>query len=92
MRGVPTARVSAPVRWDEIDECEPEDFTIFTMPERFAEIGDLHADIDDHVFDIAPLLEWADRDEAQGAEPPVEPDGRDSARTGRPHRPLTLAA
>ena len=54
------------MRWDEVDDCEPEDFTIFTMPERFAEIGDLHADIDDHVFDIAPLLEWADRDEAQG--------------------------
>ncbi len=74
VRGVPTARVSAPVRWDEVDACEPEDFTIFTMPERFAELGDLHADIDDHVFDIAPLLEWAERDEAEGAEPPVDPD------------------
>jgi DNA ligase D len=74
VRGVPSARVSAPVRWDEVDACEPEDFTIFTMPARFAELGDLHADIDDHVFDIAPLLEWADRDEAQGAEPPVDPD------------------
>jgi DNA ligase D len=74
VRGVPTARVSAPVRWDEIPDCEPEDFTIHTMPERFAEIGDLHADIDDHVFDIAPLLDWADRDEAQGAEPPVDPE------------------
>jgi hypothetical protein len=39
------------------------------VPQRFAAIGDLHADIDDEVFDIAPLLEWADRDEAQGAEP-----------------------
>jgi DNA ligase D len=74
VRGVPEARVSAPVRWDEVDACEPDDFTIFTVPERFAEIGDLHADIDDHVFDIAPLLEWADRDEAQGAEPPVDPE------------------
>ena len=74
MRGVPQARVSAPIRWDEIDGCTPDDFTIFTMPERFAEIGDLHADIDDHPFDIAPLLEWADRDEAEGAEAPPEPE------------------
>ena len=44
------------------------------MPTRFAEIGDLHADIDDHVFDIAPLLEWAQRDEAGGAETPDGPD------------------
>jgi len=70
VRGVPEARVSAPVRWDEVDGCTPDEFTIFTMPERFAEMGDLHADIDDHIFDIAPLLEWADRDEAEGAETP----------------------
>ena len=46
------------------------------MPARFAELGDLHADIDDPatIFDIAPLLEWADRDEAAGAETPDEPD------------------
>ncbi len=74
VRGVPEARVSAPIRWDEVDDCEPDDFTIFTMPERFAEIGDLHADIDAHPFDIAPLLEWADRDEAEGAAAPPEPD------------------
>ncbi len=73
VRGVPDARVSAPVRWDEIDVCDPHDFTILTMPARFAEIGDLHADIDDHVFDLAPLIDWADRDEADGAEPPAEP-------------------
>jgi DNA ligase D len=69
-RGVPDARVSAPVRWDEIDNVEPADFTIDTMPARFAELGDLHAGIDDAVFDIAPLLEWADRDEHEGAAPP----------------------
>jgi DNA primase len=54
------------VRWDEIDAVEPHDFTIFTVPARFEEIGDLHEDIDDHVFDIEPLREWADRDEANG--------------------------
>lgn len=74
VRGVPSARVSAPVRWDEINDCEPDDFTIFTMPARFAEIGDLHGGIDNEVFDIAPLLEWAERDEAAGAEPPADPD------------------
>ncbi|CAM3743901.1 non-homologous end-joining DNA ligase [Nocardioides zeicaulis] len=74
VRGVPNARVSAPVRWDEVDDCEPDDFTIVTMPPRFAEIGDLHGSIDDHPFDIAPLLHWADRDEAEGREVPPEPD------------------
>ena len=66
LRGLPDARVSTPIRWDEIDDADPRDFTIHTVPARFAEIGDLHHDIDDHVFDIAPLLEWADRDEAEG--------------------------
>ena len=78
VRGVPNARVSAPVRWDEINDCEPDDFTIFTMPARFAEIGDLHGGIDNEVFDIAPLLEWAERDEAAGAEPPADPDDEHS--------------
>jgi DNA ligase D len=74
VRGNARASVSAPIRWDEVDDCEPDDFTIATMPARYAEIGDLHHDIDDHVFDIAPLLEWADRDEAEGKETPPEPD------------------
>ncbi len=64
VRGLPDARVSAPLTWSEIDDAVPEDFTMFTMPARFAEIGDLHHDIDDHVFDLAPLRAWADRDEA----------------------------
>jgi DNA primase len=54
--------VSAPLRWDEVDEADPRDFTMFTMPARYADLGDLMADIDDQVFDIAPLLEWAERD------------------------------
>ena len=69
VRGVPDARVSTPVRWDEVDDVVPEDFTIFTVPDRYAALGDLHADIDDHPFDLAPLLEWADRDEAAGDVP-----------------------
>lgn len=73
VRGNPEATVSTPIRWDEVDTVEPRDCTIATVPARFAELGDLHADIDDHAFDIAPLLEWADRDEAAGAEPPADP-------------------
>jgi DNA ligase D len=74
VRGNPEATVSTPIRWDEVDAVEPGDCTIATVPARFAELGDLHADIDDHVFDIAPLLEWAGRDEAAGAAPPADPD------------------
>lgn len=66
VRGTQRATVSAPVRWDEIDRCEPDDFTMLTMPARFAELGDLHADIDEHVFDISPLLAVA----APEADPP----------------------
>jgi DNA ligase D-like protein (predicted polymerase) len=73
VRGVPDARVSAPVRWDEIDDAVPADFTMRTMPTRFAELGDLHAGIDQAVFDIAPLLEWAARDEHAGAGQPADP-------------------
>ncbi len=62
VRGVPTATVSTPVRWDEVESVEPDDFTIRTVPARFAELGDLHAGIDDEVFRIEPLIEWADRD------------------------------
>ncbi|MCW0214958.1 MAG: non-homologous end-joining DNA ligase [Pseudonocardia sp.] len=72
VRGVPEALVSAPIRWDEIDDAEPQDFTIATMPARFAELGDLHAGIDGAVFAIEPLLDWADRDarDSPSDEPP----------------------
>ncbi len=65
VRGVPDARVSTPLRWDEIDDADPHDFTIRTVPQRFAELGDLHGSIDEHPFDLAPLLEWAARDDIQ---------------------------
>jgi DNA primase len=48
----------------------PQDFTIRTVPERFARLGDLHKGIDDAVFSLEPLLEWADRDEREGAGDP----------------------
>jgi DNA ligase D len=74
VRGFPTARVSTPIRWDEIDDVEPGDLTILTVPARFEQIGDLHAGIDDAVFDINPLLEWAARDARAGAADPGEPE------------------
>jgi DNA primase len=66
VRGKPWGPVSAPVTWGELPDVEMRDFTIATMPARFAELGDVHAGIDDAVWDIEPLLEWADRDEHNG--------------------------
>ena len=63
VRGLPEAPVSTPIAWEEIDAVEPSELTIATVPERFARLGDLHEGIDDHPFDIAPLLDWADRDD-----------------------------
>jgi DNA ligase D len=73
VRGVPEAVVSTPIRWDELDDAEPGDFTIATVPARFAALGDLHAGIDDDVFAIDELLEWAARDARAGAEEVPEP-------------------
>ena len=72
VRGTPRATVSCPIGWDEIDAVEPAELTMATVPGRYARLGDLHASIDDVAFDLAPLLEWADRDEAAGAEPPPD--------------------
>jgi DNA primase len=63
VRGKPWGPVSAPVTWDELPDVEMADFNIATMPARFALLGDVHAGIDDAVWDIEPLLEWAERDE-----------------------------
>ena len=59
------APVSTPLRWDELNQVAPEDFTVLTVPARFAEVGDLHASIDDVVHDLTPLLEWYERDERE---------------------------
>jgi DNA ligase D len=74
VRGVAQGTVSTPIRWDEVDDVLPDDFTMATVPARFAELGDLHAGIDDAVFSIETLLEWAERDERAGAADPGEPD------------------
>jgi DNA ligase D len=62
VRGVPEATVSTPITWDEINDVDPRDFTIATVPERYAKLGDLHEGIDDAVFSLETLLDWADRD------------------------------
>ncbi len=67
VRGVPTGTVSTPIRWNEIDDVEPADCTMATVPARFIEFGDLHQGIDEAVFSIDPLIEWAERDERAGA-------------------------
>ncbi|MFX4286210.1 non-homologous end-joining DNA ligase [Janibacter sp. G349] len=73
VRGNARGTVSTPITWDEIADVEPQDCTIATVPERFARVGDLHASIDDVAHDLTPLLEWAERDEAAGHEPPADP-------------------
>jgi DNA ligase D len=66
VRGVPEATVSTPITWDEIDDVEPHDCTMETVPRRFASLGDLHEGIDDAVYSLDTLLEWAARDEREG--------------------------
>jgi DNA ligase D-like protein (predicted polymerase) len=60
------ARVSAPLSWDEVDSCEPGDFTLATMPVRFAKLGDRHQDIDRHDGSLERLLELSARHERDG--------------------------
>ena len=66
VRPLPDARVSAPLRWDEVPDCDPADFTVLTMPARFRAVGDPHAGMDDAAGSLEPLLDLAARDEAAG--------------------------
>ena len=68
VRARPQATVSAPVTWQELPDCEIGDFDIWTMRDRFAQLGDVHAAIDDVAHDLAPLLELYDR-QAEGEAP-----------------------
>ncbi len=90
VRPTPDARVSAPLSWDEVSECEPADFTLASMPARFEKRGDLHAGIDEHAGSIDGLLElferqglgdapWPPHYRRQSSEPPrVQPSKRRS--------------
>ncbi|HEV8248971.1 MAG TPA: hypothetical protein VGQ15_03275, partial [Gaiellaceae bacterium] len=72
IRPKPGATVSAPVTWDELPDLEPEDFTVATVPARFARVGDPHEAIDDKAHSLEPLLELY---EGQGgADMPYPPD------------------
>jgi DNA ligase D-like protein (predicted polymerase) len=66
VRPLPDARVSMPLRWEEVEACDPADFTIVNVPQRFAELGDAHAEMDQHAGSLEKLLELAARDEAEG--------------------------
>jgi DNA ligase D len=75
VRPKPGAPVSAPLAWDELDQVEPEEFTVATMPARFAEVGDRHAEIDDTAYSLEPLLDIYERDLAEGrGDMPYPPD------------------
>jgi len=77
VRPLPDARVSTPLGWSEVPDCEPEAFTMFTVPKRFAELGDPHAAMNDHAGSLEKLLELADKDQAEGiADAPWPPHFR----------------
>jgi bifunctional non-homologous end joining protein LigD len=85
VRPTPEARVSAPLAWEEIDACDPRDFTLATMPARFAEVGDRHAGIDLRPCSLAGLLELSARHEREGlGDAPWPPHYRKQA--GEPPR------
>jgi DNA ligase D len=75
IRPKPGAPVSAPLDWDELPKVRPEQFTVASMPDRFAEIGDRHAEIDAVAHSLQPLLDMYERDEAAGSgDMPYPPD------------------
>jgi hypothetical protein len=85
VRPKPDARVSAPLTWDEVDACDPGDFTLATMPGRFATVGDRHAAIDAHPCSLTGLLELSARHEREGVgDAPWPPHYRKQA--GEPAR------
>jgi len=98
VRPTPDARVSAPLAWDEIDACDPHDFTLATMPSRFAERGDCHAAMDRQPCSLESVLELSAHQErdGQGDAPwpphyqkqPGEPARVQPSRRRTPSRPL----
>jgi DNA ligase D-like protein (predicted polymerase) len=90
IRPLPDARVSAPLAWDEVPDCEPADFNALTMPKRFEAIGDPHAEMDRHAGSLESLLELAARDEAAGLPdapwPPQFPKMEGEAKRVQPSR------
>jgi bifunctional non-homologous end joining protein LigD len=108
VRPLPDARVSAPLQWHEVPDCDPADFTVLTIPKRFAEIGNPHAGMDATPGSLEELLELAAQDEAAGLgdapwpphfrkmageAPRVAPSrAKSSAKGRRPKMPLVVVA
>jgi len=108
VRPLPDARVSTPLDWREVPDCDPADFTVETVPRRFAAIGNPHAGMDDAPGSLDALLEWAARDEAaglgdapwpphfrkmEGEAPRVSPSrARSAAKKPRAKAPLVVVA
>jgi len=77
VRPLPDARVSTPLGWHEVPDCEPSDFTLFTVPKRFEELGDPHANMNTAAGSLEALLELAAKDEGGGlADAPWPPHFR----------------
>jgi len=77
VRPLPDARVSMPLKWEDVPDCDPADFTVLTVPELFAKSGDPHEKMDAVGCSLEPLLELANRDEAEGlADAPWPPHFR----------------
>jgi bifunctional non-homologous end joining protein LigD len=92
VRPKPDARVSAPIRWDELDACDPADFTLWTMPKRLASIGDPHAAIDERAESLERLLALSASQEAEGqGDAPWPPHYRKAAGEPRRAPPSTAA-
>ena len=107
VRPLPDARVSTPLHWHEVADCNPADFTVLTAPKRFAELGDPHADMDKSAGSLEKLLELAAQDEAaglgdapwpphfrkmEGEAPRVQPSrARSAAKKKLPKKPRTRA-
>lgn len=66
VRPLPDARVSTPLQWEDVPDCDPADFTVLTVPERFVKVGDPHAGMDTAPCSLEKLLELAASDEAAG--------------------------
>ncbi len=90
VRPTPNAQVSCPIDWEELPGVELADFTIETVPRRFAELGDPMAEIDDVAYSLDPLLELVEKQEREGQGdapwPPQFPKGRDEPKRVQPSR------
>ena len=83
VRPLPDARVSTPLDWSEVPECDPAEFTLFTVPERFAKLGNPHEEMDGAAGSLERLLELADQDQAAGlGDAPWPPHFRKMASEG----------